>query len=128
MKTLLGILAVVALAYSAPSEARTIDGVNFHTKLTAICDFPDQRNMRLEATAYSRQINSDITFAEVVVRKGKQEKLYLMKYVVPKGFSLVMNFENQSEGTALEIYGDDMGRMSSLKLGKKTHELTCVVE
>lgn len=126
MKTLLGILLFTTLTYSAHAQARRIGGIHLFTRMTIICKFPDHKSMRLEAKAYSRHFNSDPIFADVTIAKGQQEQTYRMSYVAREGLSLFFEFENREEGTALRVYTDDVGRMSSLKLGRKDYELTCM--
>jgi hypothetical protein len=119
------LLTVMTVAFSLNASAKVIGGKTFFAKMSATCSFPDFENKRLEAKFFSRGPSSEILFANVVITEGNQKSYYRMSYVDPGELSLVFSFENVDDDTALEIYGDDVGRMSSLKLGDDKFDLTC---
>lgn len=72
---------------------------------------------------------ADVTLVrEVPKQKEPTKKTYKMDYLAPAGMSLYFKFENKEEKTKLEAFGDDMGGMSSLTIGKRSYELTCSID
>lgn len=108
-------------------------------KMFAYCNYVDHEDRYLEADIYSANesedselVLADITVFKIEKESGKKLKElahFQLPYVKPAaGLSLIMKFSDESLDTTLDIFGDDMGGMSSLQLGKKEFVLTCGVE
>ena len=121
----LGLLLVCGAAH-AKKESESVKKAEF------ICEFSHDDEKRLNVDVYGPTDSEDWSSAVVTVykytdKKGNKKilKQYEMNYVVPKKPSLFLNFSNKAEYTALSIFTDDMGSMSSLTVGDNTEDLTC---
>lgn len=102
-------------------------------KMEISCEFFDDESKFLEGVGYSTTAEGEISFAEIEIYKqtgSRKSKLstYKLTYVKSKDLSLVIKFEDTQRNIKLEVFGDDMGGMSSLVVDNKKVDLTCMVE
>jgi hypothetical protein len=104
-----------------------------YLRLTGSCTFTTSRTKTIDIRVFSRTATGDVVGAHVIVssldRNGEIVKTlarYDMDFAPAKGLSLIFKFQNLTEKTSLEIFGDDMGGMSTLTV--KVFPVTCMLE
>ncbi len=103
------------------------------TKLLEInCTYVSNQNRTIEAIGFG--LNKDeLSYVEVekvsyIKNVRKAGKKFRLDFVKPEGLSMIWTFRNEKTQTELNVFGDDMGGMSSLKVGRTELVLTCGVE
>jgi hypothetical protein len=128
-------LIFVILSFTLSNFALAAAPVPEVLKMTGSCTFMTSRTKALDIQVYSTTATGELTGAHVVLSSVKSDGTilktlarYEMDYVAPKGLSLIFKFQNLKEQTSLEVFGDDMGGMSTLTIKKKVYSVTCFLE
>ena len=101
-------------------------------KMIGSCRFDQSPTKQLEAVIYGNKAKSGITAAHVTINsinsRGSVVRVlarYEMIYNVREEFSFFIKFATADKKNSLEIFGDDMGGISTFTAGNKSYALSC---